>query len=277
MFDLLNAEINHGRGRSADHGSYTHPCHVLGLLARSSGGYCLNGTTRSPAKAPWMTLVPTGRKDSNFLDGPYESRYVTFKWQEFNVRELPGDKFAASLQGLRRQVAPFVELDEESAGLCAGMIEEIRGDIRSQDIGSVLKAGETFMRLLRTYLRLASVEGVATEHRELLRFRNLVIEHAFDQTPIEALSGQCKLTSDHLGRLFKLAYGVTPNAYRTGLRMEKASDLLASSSLNVGEAGRRVGYDDPLYFSRAFRRHFGFPPGKLLRAIPWPPRKNPEP
>jgi AraC family transcriptional regulator, transcriptional activator of pobA len=42
--------------------------------------------------------------------------------------------------------------------------------------------------------------------------------------------------------------------------MLEAARLLRFTDLGVGEVARRVGFDDPLYFSRAFKRRYGEPP-----------------
>jgi len=42
--------------------------------------------------------------------------------------------------------------------------------------------------------------------------------------------------------------------------MLEAARLLRFTDLTVGEVARRVGYDDPLYFSRAFKRRHGDSP-----------------
>ena len=42
--------------------------------------------------------------------------------------------------------------------------------------------------------------------------------------------------------------------------MLEAARLLRFTDLTVGEVARRVGFDDPLYFSRAFKRRHDEPP-----------------
>src|SRR5688572_24362876 len=46
----------------------------------------------------------------------------------------------------------------------------------------------------------------------------------------------------------------------TGVRMERAADLLASRGLTVREVAFRVGYRQPAQFAKAFRRHHGASP-----------------
>jgi AraC family transcriptional regulator, regulatory protein of adaptative response / methylphosphotriester-DNA alkyltransferase methyltransferase len=46
----------------------------------------------------------------------------------------------------------------------------------------------------------------------------------------------------------------------TGVRMEKAAQLLSSRALTVREVAHRVGYRQPAQFAKAFRRHLGVAP-----------------
>jgi AraC-like DNA-binding protein len=63
-------------------------------------------------------------------------------------------------------------------------------------------------------------------------------------------------------RLFRLHKGISPSAWMRGERMRTAALLLRTTGLSVGEVARRVGYADPLYFSRVFRKEHGVPPSR---------------
>ena len=59
--------------------------------------------------------------------------------------------------------------------------------------------------------------------------------------------------------------GVTPLEYLTGLRMKKAEIMLTSQwtrDYAVGEIAELCGYENALYFSRVFRKHFGCSPSQ---------------
>jgi AraC-like DNA-binding protein len=45
--------------------------------------------------------------------------------------------------------------------------------------------------------------------------------------------------------------------------MAHASELLATTQLPVKQIARRVGYDDPSQFSKAFKRTYGVSPSEL--------------
>jgi len=67
-------------------------------------------------------------------------------------------------------------------------------------------------------------------------------------------------TPQHLNRLFQRALGMTPLRHLAHLRMRRAAQLLDDHRLSVAAVGREVGIDDPYYFSRLFKQHFGKSP-----------------
>ena len=268
MPELITAQISSGNMADGGQRVWRHAFHVLGLLM-SGEGHCTNGPVRSPAAPPWLGFVPEGQKDGNMLQGPFESRYVCFRWEALRV--TPGrNRFTLSLNGSRLRVNRFAALDTESASLCARLIADIRRDLQTQDLAARLRAEECFLRLFRTYTRIAGHVPMDEEHRELVHYRELIDQHACDPVSLEALAERCRMSPDYLCRLFKRCFGTTPKAHRTALRMTRARELLSSTTMNVTETAWAVGYDDPLYFSRMFKQYFGQPPSRMIRTPIWP-------
>lgn len=61
-------------------------------------------------------------------------------------------------------------------------------------------------------------------------------------------------------RSFKQYIGMPPMQYLTSIRIAKAKGLLESTDYNVTEIASIVGYDNPLYFSRIFKKLTGQSP-----------------
>ena len=61
-------------------------------------------------------------------------------------------------------------------------------------------------------------------------------------------------------RTFKQYAGTTPMQYIVALRITNAQMLLETTNYNITEIGQIVGYDNPLYFSRIFRKQKGMSP-----------------
>ena len=56
----------------------------------------------------------------------------------------------------------------------------------------------------------------------------------------------------------------------TGVRMDRAAELLSRPGVTVREVARRVGYRQPAQFAKAFRRHQGLAPSAFRSRGPAP-------
>ncbi len=70
---------------------------------------------------------------------------------------------------------------------------------------------------------------------------------------------------DYLGRVFKQAARETIGNYIIHRRLREARKLLLESELNVNQVAHIVGFQDPGYFRRLFRKHFDMKPVELRR------------
>ena len=79
------------------------------------------------------------------------------------------------------------------------------------------------------------------------------------------LASQVYLTPDYLSRLFKKSTKKSLSQYVRQVRMEKASELLRTTSLKVIDIGISVGYPNYSYFCQSFREYYGKSPEKYRR------------
>lgn len=68
-------------------------------------------------------------------------------------------------------------------------------------------------------------------------------------------------------RTFKQYTSTTPMQYIVTLRITNAQMLLETTNYNVTEIGNFVGYDNPLYFSRIFKKQKGFSPSEYRKQL----------
>lgn len=82
---------------------------------------------------------------------------------------------------------------------------------------------------------------------------------------IVEVSEQIFVNPSYLSKVFKRDMGYSMVEYLMDLRMSKAKQLMdASDAVNVSEVAHRVGYTDPFYFSKLFKKAFGVAPSKYL-------------
>lgn len=68
-------------------------------------------------------------------------------------------------------------------------------------------------------------------------------------------------------RNFKLYMKISPAQYILSLRMVNAQSLLENTEYNIGEIAEIVGYDNPLYFSRVFKKEYGVSPAQYRKNL----------
>lgn len=82
-------------------------------------------------------------------------------------------------------------------------------------------------------------------------------------TSIEQLAEYVSLSKYHLIRRFSASTGLTPGAYLTRVRIEKAMELLRGTALSIEAIAERIGYSSGSYFIKAFRGLTGLTPGEF--------------
>ncbi|MDN8587175.1 AraC family transcriptional regulator [Chryseobacterium mucoviscidosis] len=80
---------------------------------------------------------------------------------------------------------------------------------------------------------------------------------------MDQLSEHVSLSKYHFIRRFSSSMGLTPGAYLTRIRIEKAMELLRGTPLSVESIAERVGYSSGSYFIKAFRNLTGLTPGEF--------------
>jgi transcriptional regulator GlxA family with amidase domain len=83
--------------------------------------------------------------------------------------------------------------------------------------------------------------------------------------PVSAMAEEAGLLPRTFARRFAAATGRRPIEYVHGLRVEAARRLLEGGAAAVDDVGYGVGYDDPTFFRRLFRRATGMTPAAYRR------------
>lgn len=107
-------------------------------------------------------------------------------------------------------------------------------------------------------------------HPNMYRYKRIVDAklyidaHYAEKIDLSVISDQGNFSKFHFLRLFKDAFGKTPNAYLTEVRIHKASELLASE-VPVKEVCYAVGFDSVPSFVALFKKRIGITPSAYVR------------
>jgi AraC-like DNA-binding protein len=118
------------------------------------------------------------------------------------------------------------------------------------------------------YLLLSGGQGARLGHllatggdaRRISRAIGHLIEHFNEPLKIERLARQFGMSVSGFHYHFKSVTSMSPLQFQKQVRLQEARRLMLGEDLDAASAGHRVGYEDPAYFGRDYKKLFGAPP-----------------
>jgi AraC-like DNA-binding protein len=97
-------------------------------------------------------------------------------------------------------------------------------------------------------------------------------ENLGEQLTVDDMARAAMFSKFHFTRVFQRTTGVSPGRFLSAMRLQRAKQLLVSTSLNVADISMRVGYNSVGTFSSRFSRSVGMPPTAYRRRAGFAPR-----
>ena len=262
-------------------GSLSAQIHSAGFQAESGSSHNGNGRNRSHDGLAAIRYTLSGRGRLRYFDRqiliepgqalllyfPFDHHYWVKpgeQWEFFYIA-LAGREVINCIREVVDKVGPVVTLAANSptlaraAGACADALEH---KIESPYHGSSL-AHAILMELLGEYCSpargtnglLPTVPAFIPEVEEFCR-QNLT-----RPIGVADMARVAKMSRFHFTRLFQRAWGISPGRYLGMVRLEQAMHLARNGGFMVKDLAQQCGFSTANYFCKAFRKHFGVPPG----------------
>ncbi|MCR5295038.1 MAG: AraC family transcriptional regulator [Lachnospiraceae bacterium] len=119
------------------------------------------------------------------------------------------------------------------------------------------KEKKTQTRLRKKFVKKPGV------NEDVVKIKKYIREHYMDSLSLKILSEEAGICSGHLSRIFRKKEGVSIGTYIERCRMEKARELLLDEKMRVQDISRKVGYKNVSYFSKCFKKIYGFSPSEF--------------
>jgi AraC-like DNA-binding protein len=207
-------------------------------------------------------LIPinTRHRDDFDLAGGLEVFMVSFTWSG-------GPVFFKALG-----TQPIPNLAPATVAEISRIVHRLQTDFIAGGVGEKLVARAHLLTLLLLLLResrrqrtgenRAALRAFGDRRRKalMMQARHYLESHYAEPLTLENIAHALNVSAYYLSHVFSEENDFTLFAYLTTLRMEKARALLRDGRQGVAEIARSVGYDNSNYFSKVFRRHFGFAP-----------------
>lgn len=86
------------------------------------------------------------------------------------------------------------------------------------------------------------------------------IKHYYDTIKVNDVARYIGINRSYLTNIFKKKMGVSPQEYLLQYRLNKGCQLLLGTRLSIQEIAQKIGYDNPLTFSKMFKNTYGVSP-----------------
>lgn len=91
--------------------------------------------------------------------------------------------------------------------------------------------------------------------------------HLDEPLRIEDIARETGMSVSSFHHQFKSVTAMSPLQFQKQLRLQEARRLMLDEDLDAASAGFRVGYEDPAYFSRDYKKQFGTPPQRDITRL----------
>ena len=131
---------------------------------------------------------------------------------------------------------------------------------RNYSLGNFIYLSQALSLILsEIYYREKADESPAQRYA-VTRAVRYMYDHMAETLTLEALSREMQMSKSYLNMIFRQQTGHAPMDFFIELKMQEACRLLEDPQTRVGEVASALGYDDPYYFSRVFRKRMKVSP-----------------
>ena len=110
------------------------------------------------------------------------------------------------------------------------------------------------LHLLAEFAQQATLEDTPVAERWLLKLQHFISEAYARPLRLTDLARAAGISKQHLLRLCRRHALPSPLEQLYGQRLDRATDLLASTGLSIKEISEQCGFQNPFHFSRKFRQ-----------------------
>lgn len=181
----------------------------------------------------------------------------------YSARPLEGKNEFMIVRFISDEVGEWEVIHIDDMGLAQDTHAELCRALIFDDRKSRMRAMSLFYKLL------SMISDEAREERYLPLRKLELIRPALDYVEanifntefrIGALHKLAGLSDVYFRELFSSHTGMTPQDYVTAKRMEYAREMIAAGGAKIKDVAEAVGYSDPLYFSRVYKKYYRHAP-----------------
>lgn len=233
-------------------GPASRPVYIIHVVLKGKGVYIVDNKRYEVKEGQGFIIEPNV---INFYQADAKEPW-TYCWIAFDGDGV--DKYLQEL-GLIRQKPIFrTEKTDEIFSIIKEMLKR----------KEITVANELLLQGLFYQLFSMIVEENSVEEEEGMESLNPYVEKAidyikknyWDDINVNSIVRHINLNRSYFSSLFQKSMGITLQEYLTVFRLSRANELLDMTDESIEEIANNCGYNDPLTFSKAYKRKYGVTP-----------------
>lgn len=115
----------------------------------------------------------------------------------------------------------------------------------------------------------SQIGGLSVYNNVLLvkKAKEYIMEHYSEKISLQSITERLDISYGYLSKCFKEVEGISLTEYLNQYRIDMAKELMKTQNLNISEISYAVGFGDPNYFSKCFKKYTGFTPKEYWQII----------
>ncbi|HWJ80461.1 MAG TPA: AraC family transcriptional regulator, partial [Niallia sp.] len=119
---------------------------------------------------------------------------------------------------------------------------------------SYIQLQQETTRLLENMVQTFQEQTDRTEADVIHQLKQYILDHSQEDISLESLAKKVGLSPIYISKIFKEKQGINYIDFLTECRIEKAKELIRDTDKSIKEITFEVGYHDPNYFSKVFKK-----------------------
>ncbi|MEV5030247.1 response regulator [Paenibacillus sp. LPE1-1-1.1] len=184
---------------------------------------------------------------------------LTAIWQELNPKWADSpEHLIEAFFAIYASFSSFAHKNgRELADIIGGSLTDVAGQLPARSAAALHNWITQSFAALR-----ACMENETRNERELTvqRMKQFIRKHLVEDVSLQAIADHMYMHPVHVSRIFKLETGDNLSDYVLRLKMEQAAVMLANPALKSYEIASQLGYQNPNYFNKVFKKYYSLTP-----------------
>ncbi|MCY9672242.1 AraC family transcriptional regulator [Bacillus pumilus] len=252
---IKNAELPHKEQQLSDTFCLLISISSSGLLTLNDQKWRLKNLTLYTILSDETFMLKTKPYQKHEL---YLLRFQMFTPQGQHLEEV-------STEHARSLLNVWQFIDISSIEQIHSLLSEMTEEWKRHESVSFFRSQTLFQQLILQLFTLHNEDICDTTHA-LFKTKQYIDQHSEEPLSLTSLSQMAGISANHYSELFKKHFNVSVTDYITKKRMARAKQLMEKGNAKLKDIALEIGYQDPYYFSRIFKKKTGMTPSTYMKS-----------